>query len=181
MVTSIFGFLPTPRCFDLSQFIPSAAGHLVTPALYNQFKEDSSSLDSDKARERDMSQFIVHCSCYESSPMCNVQLQDRSNWHTVTQLRRFSSVTHNHSIFCPHELHSSSPTLLISCIFRSTEMPRPGPRKLLVSPAAVILDNAMCKHTHWRSQFTRQPRQVGSGWRCIRLGVHQIVSEGFAI
>ena len=53
-----------------------------------------------------MSQFIVHCSCYESSSMCNVQLQDRSNWHTVTQLRRFSSVTHNHSIFCPHELHS---------------------------------------------------------------------------
>ena len=150
MVTGIFGSLPTPRCFDLSQFIPSAAGHLVTsPVFYNQFKEDSSSLDSDKARERDMSQFIVHCSCCESSSMCNVQLQDRSNWHTVTQLRRFSSVTHNHSIFCPHELHSSQirGADLISCIFRSTEMPRPGPRKLLVSPAAVILDNAMCTHT----------------------------------
>ena len=30
MVTGIFGSLPTPRCFDLSQFIPSAASHLVT-------------------------------------------------------------------------------------------------------------------------------------------------------
>ena len=106
MVTGIFGSLPTPRRFDLSQFILSALDHLAG-VLYNQFKEDSSSLDSDKARERDMSQFIVHCSCYESSSMCNVQLQDRSNWHSVTQLRRFSSVTHNHSIFCPHELHSS--------------------------------------------------------------------------
>ena len=149
MVTGIFGSMPTPRCFDLSQFIPSAAGHLVTsPAFYNQFKEDSSSLDSDKARERDMSQFIVHCSCYESSSMCNVQLQDCSNWHTVTQLRRFSSVTHNHSIFCPHELHSSQikRVNLFSDLLHLI-MPRPGPGKQLVSPAAVILDNAMCKHT----------------------------------
>ena len=148
MVTGIFGSMPTPRCFDLSQ--SGTAGHLVTsPALYNQFKEDSSSLDSDKARERDMSQLIVHCSCYESSSMCNIQLQDRSNWHTVTQLRRFSSVTHNHSIFMSYiPLRWEELTCpLISCIFRSTEMPRPGPGKQLVSPAAVILDNAVCKHT----------------------------------
>ena len=109
MVTGIFGFwilAHTEMFWSVTVWHSRSPGHLAG-VLYNQFKEDSSSLDSDKARERDMSQFIVHCSCCESSSMCNVQLQDRSNWHTVTQLRRFSSVTHNHSIFCPNELHSS--------------------------------------------------------------------------